>query len=157
MYKRRNMVKMPAISRESFPLFLHSVLACLLYIITFRISAWYRLSAEFLQQRVDATSPLLKAAVQSAARSGDFSAQLMKNQFSQLGTRSSEEYYVDEWNAIEFTSLDEHWAHFLPQFRDPGLRYVMSIVAVVLVMCSMCVSFSITVNIVLNHDSAHQG
>ena len=30
MYKRRNMVKMPAISTESFPLFVHSLLACLL-------------------------------------------------------------------------------------------------------------------------------
>jgi hypothetical protein len=72
MYKRRNMVKMPAISTESFPLFLRSLIACLLYLITFRRSAWYRLSAEFLQQRVEATFPLLKAAVQSAAHSGDF-------------------------------------------------------------------------------------
>ncbi|KIK01688.1 hypothetical protein K443DRAFT_122294 [Laccaria amethystina LaAM-08-1] len=72
MYKRRNMVKMPAISTESFPLFLRSLISCLLYLITFRRSAWYRLSAEFLQQRVEATFPLLKAAVQSAAHSGDF-------------------------------------------------------------------------------------
>lgn len=159
MYKRRNMVKMPAISTESFPLFLRSLLACLLYIITFRRSAWYRLSAELLQQRVEATFPLLKTAVQSASQSGDFSAQLMKDQFSQLGTRSSEGYYVDEWNAIEFTSLDEHWTHFLPQFkRTPGLWHVLSLMAVVLVMCSsLCVSFPITVNIVLNHDFNHQG
>ena len=139
-YKRRNMVKMPTISIESFPLFLHSLLACLLYIITFRRSAWYRLSAELLQQRVEATSPLLKAAVQSAAQSADFSAQSMKYQLSQLGTRSSEEYYVDEWNAIEFTSLDEHWNHFLPHFkRIPGLSYALSLAAVILVMSSLCV------------------
>ena len=140
MYKRRNMVKMPAISTESFPLFLHSLLACLLYIITLRRSAWYRLSAELLQQRVEATSLLLKAAVQSAAQSADFSAQVMKYQLSQLGARSSEESYVDEWNAIEFTSLDEHWNHFLPQFkRIPGPWYVLSILAVALVMFSLCV------------------
>lgn len=138
MYKRRNMVKMPAFSTESFPLFLHSVLACLFYIITFRRSAWYRLSAEFLQQRVETTFPLLKAAVQSIAQSGgDFSAQLMKDQFSQLGTRSSQEYYVDEWNAIELTSLDEHWTHCLPQFKTTGLWYALSIAGVILVIASL--------------------
>ncbi|EDR03082.1 uncharacterized protein LACBIDRAFT_331854 [Laccaria bicolor S238N-H82] len=140
MYKRRNMVRMPAISTESFPLFLNSVLACLFYIITFRRSAWYRLSAEFLQQRVEATFPLLKVAVQSAAQSGDFSAESMKYQMSQLGTRSSEEYYVDEWNAIEFTSLDDHWTHFLPQFNISGPRDVLSYAGVMLVMVSLIFS-----------------
>ena len=114
MYERRNMVKMPPISTASFPLFLRSLLACLFYIVTFRQTAWYHLSVELLQQRVEATLPLLKATVQSAACSEDFSETSMKTQLSLLGTRSNEEYYVDEWNIIEFTSLDEHWTRFHP-------------------------------------------
>lgn len=112
MYERRNMVKMPPISTASFPLFLRSLLACLFYIVTFRQTAWYRLSVELLQQRVEATLPLLKATVQSAACSENFSETTMKTQLSLLGTRSNEEYYVDEWNVIEFTSLHEHWNLF---------------------------------------------
>ena len=114
MYERRNMVKMPPISTASFPLFLRSLLACLFYIVTLRQTAWYRLSVELLQQRVEATLPLLKATVQSAACSENFSETSMKTQLSLLGTRSNEEYYVDEWNVIEFTSLDEHWKLFHP-------------------------------------------
>jgi hypothetical protein len=114
MYERRNMVKMPPISMATFPLFLRSLLACLFYIVTLRQTAWYRLSVELLQQRVEATLPLLKATVQSAACSENFSETSMKTQLSLLGTRSSEENYVDEWNVIEFTSLDEHWNLFHP-------------------------------------------
>ncbi|EDR03176.1 uncharacterized protein LACBIDRAFT_331867 [Laccaria bicolor S238N-H82] len=115
LYERRNMVKMPRISTASFPLFLRSLLACLFYIVTFRQTAWYRLSVELLQQRVEATLPLLKATVQSAACSEGFSETLMKTQLSLLGTRSNEEDYVDEWNIVEFSaSLDEHWDRFHP-------------------------------------------
>ncbi|KIK01726.1 hypothetical protein K443DRAFT_132169 [Laccaria amethystina LaAM-08-1] len=44
IYERRNLVKIPAISIASLSLFLHSSLACFLYIISFRETARYRLS-----------------------------------------------------------------------------------------------------------------
>jgi len=115
MYERRNMVKMPAISTASFSLFLHSSLACLLYIITFRNSAWYRLSGELVQQRVEASLPRLKAATLMAAGSKFSSPDLMKNYLVILGgTGPRLECYVDEWNVTEITeSLYDHWKQFL--------------------------------------------
>jgi len=115
MYERRNMVKMPAISTASFSPFLHSSLACLLYIITFRESAWYRLSGELVQQRVEASLPRLKAATLMAAGSKFSSPDLMKKYLVILGgTGRRIECYVDEWNVTGITeSLYDHWKQFL--------------------------------------------
>jgi hypothetical protein len=140
IYERRNMVKMPAISTASFSLFLRSSLACLLYIITFRESAWYRLSGELVQQRVEASFPRLKTATLMAAGSKFSSPDLMKVYLGILGdTGPRLECYVDEWNVTEITeSLRDHWQ----QFRSSKTKDWNGLPLIQAISWCLCVSYS---------------
>jgi hypothetical protein len=85
LFERRNMVKMPSIATGSFSLFFQSLLACVLYVITFRTTAWYRLSAELAQRHVEAMLPELKETVLKMSHYEQLSVEFMQNQLHFLG------------------------------------------------------------------------
>ena len=116
LFERRNMVKMPSIATGSFGLFLQSLLAFVLYVITFRTTAWYRLSAELAQCHVEAMLPELREAVLKMSHSEQFSVEFIQNNLYFLGGPQSKgvfERFIDsdEWD-LDTPSLDERWKLF---------------------------------------------
>jgi len=152
IYERRNLVKIPAFSIASLSLFLQSSLACFLYIISFRETAWYRLSVELFQQHAEAKLPPLKAAVLSQADSPKHGplAEAMKHHSWVMGSWWKAGLYIDHLNATEVTdSLAEHCDHFI-RFKERDW-YGMGVTQA-LGFC-MCVSFPHFEHLLaLNHD-----
>ncbi|KIJ89714.1 hypothetical protein K443DRAFT_117611, partial [Laccaria amethystina LaAM-08-1] len=109
LFERRNMVKMPSIATGSFSLFFQSLLACVLYVITFRTTAWYRLSAELAQRHVEAMLPELKETVLKMSHYEQLSVEFMQNQLYFLGGPQIDD--CDEWD-LDTPSLDERWKLF---------------------------------------------
>lgn len=116
LFERRNMVKIPSIATGSLGHLFQSLLACVLYVITFRTTAWCCLFAEPAQRHVEAMLPELREAVLKMSHNEEFSVEFVQNSLYFLGgpqSRGRENEFddSDEWD-LDTPSLDERWKLF---------------------------------------------